>query len=201
MTTILPDKTVNIPFGGVFTQLIVGLIVAALALGSFFLPAAFSFATWSYLIGWGIGCFLIFGIVCLPISVASDVGDRIPEIQAARKNNPEIKEIQIKHRYFGAIILLTILSFWSGFGWIVALAWACSPGKVVIPDKLFAAAFGRNQAPDADADLAPVVQPPAIQNEPVSTLQNELHEIARLHEAQLISDEEFAARRKLVLSR
>lgn len=197
MTTILSDKSVNIPFGGFFTHLIIGSFFALLAIWSFFIPSLFSYQRWSYIMGWGLSIVLVCIIAFLPIIVASDVGDRIPEVVKARKKDLEIDGVKIKHRYLSGIVILTILSFWSGFGWIIALAWACSPGKVVIPDKIFDAAFGGDQAPDLEA--ASTLQ--SVESKLVGTLEIELKEVTRLHEARLISDEEAEARRRLVLSR
>lgn len=139
-TTVLPDKTVNVPFGGFFSTLMVGLVILAIAVGAFLLPL-FVQETWAMVVGWGLGSVLVFLFFIFPISIAMDVGDRIPEIEEARKKDEELKEIQIRHPRLWVIVLLNIASFWSGIGWIIALAWACAPGKVVIPDKVYFKAF------------------------------------------------------------
>lgn len=139
-TTVLPDKTVNIPFGGFFSHLMVGLVLLAIAVGAILLPV-FVQETWAMVVGWGLGSVLAFLFFMFPISLAMDVGDRIPEIEEARKKDEDLKEIQIRHPRLWVIVLLNIAGFWSGIGWIIALAWACSPGKVVIPDQVYSKVF------------------------------------------------------------
>lgn len=195
-TTVLSDKTVNIPFGEFASTFIAGIIIAALAVGAFLLPV-FVQAPWAFIVGWGIGGLMCFGLIFAPVSLALDVGDRIPEIKAARKTNKDLKEIDVRHPYLWAIILLNLASFWSGIGWLVALAWACSPGKVVIPDKLFNAVFldKRNDGPE-------VLQKGVVATSSGSSiLESELLELKQLVERGLITVEEGDARRKLILNR
>lgn len=195
-TTVLPDKTVPIPFGGFFANLIAGLFITGLAVGAFLFPALVP-QTWAMVVGWSLGSLLVFGLVFFPISIAMDVGDRIPEIEEARKNDEELKEIQIRHPQLWAIVLLNIASFWSGIGWIIAMAWACSPGKVAIPDKVFSKVFDNTNSEKPDAQQG---HPTESISGP-SCLETELIEIKRLEEKGLLSKEEADNRRKLILSR
>jgi len=195
-TTVLPDKTVNIPLGGLGTNIIAGLFGAAFAAGCFLLPA-FVPETWAMFVGWGLGSLIVFGLIFMPIGVAMDVGDRIPELEAAREKDKELKGIEIRHPHLWAIILLNIASFWSGIGWIVAMVWACSPGKVVIPDKVYAAVFAKNDPEEPKLD-----QPSSPPRLPANTnLEAQLAEINQLVDKGLLTKEEAEDRKRLVLSR
>lgn len=194
-TTVLPDKTVNIPFGELDSNLITGLIWAAFSVGCFLLPVLVQ-ATWAIVIGWGLGGLVVLCLIFYPISVAMDVGDRIPEVKDARNKDKELKKIVIPHPHLWAIILLNIASFWSVIGWIVAMAWACSPGKVMIPDKLFANIF------DKDAPVKPEKTPSSPSQVPTNpSLEAQLTEINQLVERGLLTKDEADSRKGLILSR
>ena len=194
-TTVLPDKTVNIPLGGLVTNLMAGLFAAALAAGCFLLPM-FVPEWWAMGFGWGLGALIVLCLIFMPISVAMDVGDRIPEVEAAREKDEELKEIEIRHPHLVAIVLLNIASFWSVIGWVVAMVWACSPGKVVIPDMVFAAVY--EKADPEEPKLNPNSPPRLPAN---SSLEAQLTEINQLLEKGLLTKEEAEGRKRLILSR
>ena len=195
-TTVLPDKTVNIPLGELGTNLIAGLLVAVFAVGCFLFPMMVP-ASWAMLVGWSLGGLIVICLIFMPISVAMDVGDRIPEVAAARKNDKELKEIEIRHPHLWIIVLLNIASFWSGIGWVVAMVWACSPGKVVIPDRIFAAVFDENDSMKSKLDKTS--SPPPLPGN--SSLEAQLTEINQLIEKGLLTKDEAEARKILVLNR
>jgi 4-hydroxybenzoate polyprenyltransferase len=195
-TTVLPDKTVNIPLGELGSNLAAGLFFAALAVGGFLLPMFFP-ATWAIVVGWSLGALIACGLIFMPISVAMDVGDRIPEVKDARENDKELKQIEIRHPHLWAIVLLNVASFWSGVGWVVAMVWACSPGKVVIPDKVFAVVFGKNNPEEPKLD-----QPSSPPRLPVNpSLEEQLTEVNQLVDKGLLTKEEAEERKTLILKR
>jgi len=195
MTTILPDKTVHIPFGNFSLALGALLLFGAIGVGGFLLPFFVS-ATWACIVGWGIAGIVSFGLFFMPIGMAMDVGDRIPEIEAARKNNDELKPIEIRHPHFWIIVLLMIFTFWTGLGWVAALLWACAPGKVVIPDVVFSTVFENDDPNEAET-------PPPLPHsaEPGSkSLEGKLLELSQLLEKGLITKDEAKSRRQLILN-
>lgn len=194
-TTDFSNKTVNVPFGELANALGSGLFAAVLAALLFTVPSLVD-ASWVMLVSYGCGSFLILFIICLPISIAIDVGDRIPEVKKARSKNPEVREVQIRHPQFWAILVLNVAAFWSGIGWFMALAWACSPGKIVIPDEIFAIAFAGK-----DPRSPKLVDSKIPQSFHILSLEAQLTEINQLVEKGLLTKEEAASRRSLILSR
>lgn len=195
MTTILPNKTVNIPFGNFSSALGALILFGAIGVGCILLPI-FIPATWAYVVGWGIAGLVFFGLFFMPIGMAMDVGDRIPEIEAARKNNDKLKSIEIRHPHFWIIVLLMIFTFWTGLGWLAALIWACSPGKVVIPDAVFSVVFENGDIEKTET-TPPLPQPTEPSN---SSLEGKLIEISQLVEKGLITKDEAESRRQLILN-
>jgi|694.fasta_scaffold117988_5 hypothetical protein len=194
----LLDKTVYIPFGSFVHNIVSGIVAIVIVI------AAFTFAilvgdTWAIVLGSLVGLIFIFGLIMLPISAAIDVGGRIPEVKTARELDENLKKIEIRHPYLWLIVLLTIAGFWSVIGWFVAMAWACSPGKVVIPDKLYDAAFSKNSLQD-QSDQASIADTIHKQNNPTG-LEAELMEINQLLAKDLITKDEAEKRRTVILGR
>jgi hypothetical protein len=166
--------------------------------------AAITFAvlvreTWAIVLGSLVGLLFIFCLIMLPISAAMDVGGRIPEIKTARESDESLKKIEIRHPYLWVIVLLTIASFWSGIGWFIAMAWACSPGRVVIPDSIYNAVFSEKKPPDNGSDV-PASSKELNQNK-ITDLEANLIETNQLLANNLITKEEADKRRELILNR
>lgn len=196
LSTVLQDKTVYIPFGDFIKSLTCGLLAFALAVGGSVLPL-FVTEPWAAIVGWGGAGLMLIGLLFLPVGVALDIGDRIPEIRAAREKDKSLKELNVHHPYLWVIILLNITTFWSGVGWFVALIWACSPGKVVIPDKLFNVVFANNDQSESKVRSDNVTSTPSE----TPKLEAELEEIKQLVDKGLITKEEAEIRRKFILNR
>ena len=197
-SSILPDKTVYIPFGSFVQNLVSGLVAIVIVV------AAFTFAvlvreTWAIVLGSLVGLLFIFCLIMLPISAAMDVGGRIPEIKTARESDESLKKIEIRHPYLWVIVLLTIASFWSGIGWFIAMAWACSPGRVVIPDSIYNAVFSEKKPLDNGSDV-PASSKDLNQNK-ITDLEANLIETNQLLANNLITKEEADKRRELILNR
>lgn len=194
-TSLLHDKSVNIPFGELGSALGSALLYAIFATGAFCLPFMIE-ATWAAIIGCGIGGILVLTLIFLPIIIAMDVGDRIPEVREARSGNKELRDVPIRHPYLWIIILINILCFWSGLGWLVALAWACSPGRVMIPNEIFHIVFEKENPHKLQ-------RPPKIVAASTTSpnLESQLLEIHKLLVSGVLTKEEAEARRTLILSR
>ncbi len=169
-TTVLPGNIVQIPFGKFFYTLGVILLITPVVYGFFILPEFVNEIIpriVAFAVCWGLGGLILLRLVLVPGTMAMDVGNRIPEIKAARERDESLKKVHISHPYFGAITFLNITLFWSGIGWVIALAWSCSPGKVVIPDKLFKAAFPHVRM------IEPKVLPVSVAPTPVEATSQE----------------------------
>jgi len=205
MTTIdLQSKTVYIPFGEFFANLFAGLIVIFLAVVGILL-GMFAFGQEEVgeflgllgLLGFGGAGLCCLGLIFQPILVGRDVSGRVPEIAELKEKHEELKDLEIRHPYFWAIVLMNLLTFWSIVGWFVAMIWACSPGRVVIPDK-FLSKLGST----GDSSSSP--KPTTAHDQGTDGgggLKEALQEIESLKSQGLISDEEAEARRKLILNR
>lgn len=201
-TVFADSKAVHIPFGDFSRNLGAGVALLIIAAGAVALPFAVPDSVpglWLFVavICWGIAALIVFSLVFLPISLAMDVGDRVPEIKQAREKDKSLKSVRISHPYLWAIVILNLVGFWFVIGWIVAIAWACSPGHVVIPDKIFDKAFQKTKKQGDGV----VLEQTDAQPSRVVSLEHELTEIKLLEEKGLLSKMEADARRNLVLSR
>ena len=195
-SSVLSGKTVYIPFGGFLHNIASSILGFIFAIGGFIFPFLVG-ETWAFVLGWIISGIFVFGLIMIPITTAMDVGDRVPEVQAARKSDENLKKLEIRHPYLWVIVLLTIASFWSVIGWFVALAWACSPGKVVIPDSIYNAVFSEKTPPDNGGDV-PASSKELNQNK-TTDLEAKLIEINQLLANNLITKEEAGKRIELIL--
>jgi hypothetical protein len=197
-SSILSGKTVYVPFGGFLQNIGSSFWSIIFAAGGFIFPLLVK-ETWAFVVGWIISGLFIFVLIMIPITVAMDVSERIPEVKAARESDESLKKLEIRHPYLWVIVLLTIASFWSVIGWFVALAWACSPGRVVIPDNIYNVVFSKSNPQDQHADL-PLAATDSKLNE-TKGLESDLIEINQLLEKDLITKEEAEKRRGLILNR
>ena len=82
------------------------------------------------------GSILIFGAFLFPLSMI-DVSDDIPEIKNFKKNNPERKDIRIKHPRKGLIIFLVIAGFFTfGLCSLIAVIVGSGTLSVRIPENI-----------------------------------------------------------------
>lgn len=197
-SSVLSGKTVYIPFGGFLHSIASSIWGIIFATGGLIFPFLVN-ETWAFVIGWIISGIFILGLITIPITTAMDVGERIPEVKAARESDESLKKLEIRHPYLWVIVLLTIASFWSVIGWFVALAWACSPGRVVIPDNIYNVVFSKCNPQDQHTDL-PLAATDSKLNE-TKGLESDLIEINQLLEKDLITKEEAEKRRGLILNR
>ena len=90
--------------------------------------ALFFFSTTGFIVAFG--SILIFGAFLFPLSMI-DVSDDIPEIKNFKKNNPERKDIRIKHPRKGLIIFLVIAGFFT-FGLCSLIAVIIGSGTLTV---------------------------------------------------------------------
>ena len=83
-----------------------------------------------------LGSILIFGAILFPLSMI-DVSDDIPEIKNFKKNNPERKDLKIKHPRKGLIIFLVIAGFFTfGLCSLIAVILGSGTLTVRIPENI-----------------------------------------------------------------
>jgi hypothetical protein len=90
--------------------------------------ALFFFSTTDFIVA--LGSIFIFGAILFPLSMI-DVSDDIPEIKNFKKNNPERKDLKIKHPRKGLIIFLVIAGFFT-FGLCSLIAVIIGSGTLTV---------------------------------------------------------------------
>ena len=96
--------------------------------------ALFFFSTTDFIVA--LGSIFIFGAILFPLSMI-DVSDDIPEIKNFKKNNPERKDIRIKHPRKGLIIFLVIAGFFTfGLCSLIAVIVGSGTLSVRIPENI-----------------------------------------------------------------
>ena len=78
----------------------------------------------------GIGFLIILVVPFSPIINASDLSDYIPEIVKLKQENKKRKDLKIRHPRLWAVILLTVIGFFTIIPWFIAL-WM-STGSVIV---------------------------------------------------------------------
>ena len=116
-----------VPFGGFGTTL-GAIIILSIICGVFLMIGIGNDAVWAYVVA---GLFFII-IFFIPIHVAADIKDRIPEIAALDKELT--KDSKIRHPFFWVIVLINIFFGGTLVVWFIALIWAHWPGNVTVPE-------------------------------------------------------------------
>jgi hypothetical protein len=96
--------------------------------------ALFLMSTTDFIIA--IGSIIIFGAIFFPLSMM-DLSDDIPEIKNFKKNNPQRKNLKIRHPKKGLIIFLVILGVCTfGLFSLIAVIVASGTLTVRIPENI-----------------------------------------------------------------
>jgi hypothetical protein len=110
------------------TSLLSVIIMGVLGIALFFM------STTDFIIA--IGGIFVFGAIFFPLSMM-DLSDDIPEIKNFKKNNPERKDLKIRHPRKGSIIFLVILGvFTFGLFSLIAVIVASGTLTVRIPENI-----------------------------------------------------------------
>tara|TARA_B110000438_G_scaffold119515_1_gene116636 strand:- start:2600 stop:2986 length:387 start_codon:yes stop_codon:yes gene_type:complete len=102
-------------------------LLSVIIMGSIGVALFFS-STTDFIVAFG--SILIFGAILFPLSMI-DVSDDIPEIKNFKKNNPERKDLKIKHPRKGLIIFLVIAGFFT-FGLCSLIAVIVGSGTLTV---------------------------------------------------------------------
>ena len=149
----LPSENTKyyIPFGGFGTSL--GAIVILVPICWVFLVTGFNNTPWAMVVA---GVFFLI-LYFIPIIVAVDIKDRIPEIDALDKELT--KDSKIRHPFFWVIVLITIFFGGTLVVWFIALIWAHWPGNVIVPEVIL-----KNLQSEQNFDNQQNVDPEHIQS-------------------------------------
>jgi Ca2+/Na+ antiporter len=195
----LPSENTKyyIPFGGFGTSL--GAIVILVPICWVLAVIGLNNTPWAY-----VAAVLIFLIIYfIPIKVAADIKDRIPEIAALDK---ELKKgSKIRHPFFWVIVLITIIFGGTLVVWFIALIWAHWPGNVIVPEVIL-----KNLQSEQNFDNQQNVEPDHIQSSDESeksnfstetndSIESKIAKINELLNKGLITQEEFDSKKQSII--
>ena len=196
----LPSENTKyyIPFGGFGTTL-GAIVILSIICGVFFMIGIGNDAVWAYVVA-GLIFLIIFFI---PIQVAADIKDRIPEIAALDKELT--KDSKIRHPFFWVIVLITIFFGGTLVVWIIALIWAHWPGNVTVPEVIL-----KNLQSEQNFDNQQNVEPDHIQSSDESeksnfstetndSIESKIAKINELLNKGLITQEEFDSKKQSII--
>jgi len=84
----------------------------------------------------GIGFLIILVVPFSPIINAADLSDYIPEIVILKQENKKRKDLKIRHPRLWAVILLTVIGFFTIIPWFIALWMSTGSVTVNIADNI-----------------------------------------------------------------
>ena len=187
-----------VPFGGFGTTL-GAIIILSIICGVFFMIGIGNDAVWAYVVA---GLFFII-IFFIPIHVAADIKDRIPEIAALDKELT--KDSKIRHPFFWVIVLINIFFGGTLVVWFIALIWAHWPGNVTVPEVIL-----NNLQSEQNFYNQQNVDPEHIQSSDESeksdssgesndSIEIKIKEINKLLEKGLITQKEYDSKKQSIL--
>ena len=187
-----------VPFGGFGTTL-GAIIILSIICGVFFMIGIGNDAVWAYVVA---GLFFII-IFFIPIHVAADIKDRIPEIAALDKELT--KDSKIRHPFFWVIVLINIFFGGTLVVWFIALIWAHWPGNVTVPGVIL-----NNLQSEQNFYNQQNVDPEHIQSSDESeksdsygesndSIEIKIKEINKLLEKGLITQKEYDSKKQSIL--
>ena len=195
----LPSENTKyyIPFGGFGTTL--GAIVILVPICWVLVVIGFNNTPWAMVVA-GLIFLIIFFI---PIQVAADIKDRIPEIAALDKELT--KDSKIRHPFFWVIVLITIFFGGTLVVWLIALIWAHWPGNVIVPEVIL-----KNLQSEQNFDNQQNVEPDHIQSSDESeksnfstetndSIESKIAKINELLNKGLITQKEFDSKKQSII--